>query len=337
MGEPEKPGEKPADEPTGDQPKLYDVAILGGGAAGYAAAIYAGRARLSTVLLDGMGGGGQLNVIDSIENYPGFPEPINGPDLQEAMRKQAERFGIAVTFDQIEKVAAWEGGVTLKGAYARYCARSLLVATGAHHRELCVPGEERLKGRGVSYCATCDGNFFKDQRVVVVGGGDTAVKDAIYLSRLVKKLTLVHRRDKLRAEKVMQEKLLALPNVEPRWDSVVEEIAGEGKVSGVVLKHVKTGARSELGADGVFVFIGVLPNTELLKGVVELDPAGYVRTDVSMCTSNPRIFAAGDVRSQSAKQIAAAVGDGVTAILRIQELLDSETPPRDLPHACMSL
>ncbi|HOX42303.1 MAG TPA: thioredoxin-disulfide reductase [Myxococcota bacterium] len=320
-----------AEKRDGEQPALHDVAILGGGAAGYAAAIYAGRARLSTLLVDGMGGGGQLNVIDQIENYPGFPEPISGPDLQEAMRKQAERFGVAVTFDQIEKVEPWEGGVTLAGAYGSYRARALLVATGAHHRELGVPGEERLKGRGVSYCATCDGNFFKDQRVVVVGGGDTAVKDAIYLSRLVRKLTLIHRRDKLRAEKVMQEKLLSLPNVEPRWDSVVEEVRGEGKVTGVRLKHVKTGAPSELEADGVFVFIGVLPNTALLRGVVELDPAGYVKTDVGMRTSHPHIFAAGDVRSRSVKQIAAAVGDGVTAMLNIQELLDSETPPRELP------
>ncbi len=322
-----------AEKPAGEPLELHDVAILGGGAAGYAAAIYAGRARLSTVLVDAMGGGGQLNVIDLIENYPGFPEPVSGPDLQEAMRKQVERFGVVVTFDQIEQVSSREDGIHLQGAYERFRARTLLVATGAHHRELAVPGEERLKGRGVSYCATCDGNFFKDQRVVVVGGGDTAVKDAIYLSRLVRKLTLVHRRDRLRAEKVMQEKLLALPNVDVRWDSVVEEILGEDKVTGVRLRQVKTGASSELATDGVFIFIGVLPNTGSLKGVVELDPAGYVKTDVNMRTSNPHIFAAGDVRSQSVKQIAAAVGDGVTAILRIQELIDTETPPRELPVA----
>jgi thioredoxin reductase (NADPH) len=319
------------------KPHLHDVLILGGGSAGYAAAIYAGRGRLDTRVVDAMGGGGQMNVIDVIENYPGFPEPISGPDLQAAMRKQVERFGVEVTFDQIEAVRAWEGGVSLKGAYGTYCGRTLIVATGAHHRELCAPGEERLKGRGVSYCATCDGAFFKDRHVVVVGGGDTAVKDAVYLSRIVSKLTLVHRRDKLRAEKVMQEKLFGLSNAEFAWDSVVEEILGEGKVQGVRLKHVKTGETRELLADGVFIFIGVLPNTDIFKGVLELDPAGYVKTDLDMRTSNPRVFAAGDVRSQSVKQIAAAVGDGTTAILRIQELLDSETPPRELPQACMFL
>lgn len=321
-------------EETAPGIELYDLIILGSGAAGFAAGIYAGRARLKTLVLDGMGGGGQMSITDIVENYPGLREPASGGDLAETMRRQMESFGLSVTFDQVEKVAFSEDGVTLKGAYGKYCGRSLLIATGAKHRELCVPGEEKLKGRGVSYCATCDGAFFKDQPVAVVGGGDTAVKEALYLSRIAKQVTVIHRRDKLRAEMVMQEKALAATNIEFKWFHVVEEIIGQGKVSGVRLRNVQTDETSELALDGVFVFVGIEPNTDLFRGQLELDKAGFIQTDIGMRSSHPRIWAAGDVRAGSVRQIASAVGDGVTAMLHIQEFLDTDTPPRDLPRSC---
>lgn len=315
--------------------ELYDLVILGAGAAGFAAGIYAGRARLKTLLLDGMGGGGQMAITDIVENYPGLTEAVSGAELSDRMRKQMESFGVEVTFDQIEKIALSDDGVTLKGAYGKYCGRAMIVATGAKHRELCVPGEEELKGRGVSYCATCDGAFFKDQNVAVVGGGDTAVKEALYLSRIAKQVTVIHRRDQLRAEKVMQEKALAADNIDFKWFNVVDEVLGDGgKVTGVKIRHVQTGDTEELALDGVFVFIGILPNTELFTGQLDLDEAGFVKTDVSMKTSHPRVWAAGDVRAASHRQIATAVGDGTTAMLDIQEFLDADTPPRDLPRSC---
>jgi thioredoxin reductase (NADPH) len=321
------------EENMSDTP-LYDLIILGSGAAGYAAGIYAGRARLKTLVLDGMGGGGQMAITDIVENYPGLTQAVSGQELAETMRKQMETFGTSVTFDQVEKVAFSDDGVTLKGAYGKYCGRTLLISTGAKHRELCVPGEETLKGRGVSYCATCDGAFFKDQHVAVVGGGDTAVKEALYLARIAKKVTVIHRRDKLRAEMVMQEKALAAANIEFKWFHVVEEILGQGKVKGVRVRNVQTDETSELALDGVFVFIGIEPNTDLFRGHLKLDPSGFVATDIDMRTSHPRVWAAGDVRARSVRQIATAVGDGVTAMLHIQEFLDTDTPPRDLPRSC---
>lgn len=321
--------------PKGDEnSELYDTIIVGGGPAGVAAGIYAGRGRLKTLVLDSMGGGGQLNVIDIIENYPGFVDPVSGPQLFEAMRLQMEKFGVEITFDGVEKVEAGEDFVTVVGDGGTYRGKTLIVASGAKHRDLCVPGESELQGRGVSYCATCDGAFFRGQRVAVVGGGDTAVKEALYLSRLVEHVTVVHRRDRLRAEKVMQEKALATPNMSFVWDTVVERVLGEEGVTGLALKNVKTGETSTLEVSGVFIFIGVIPNTSFLQGVVALDEARFAKTCIDMRTSHPRIFAVGDVRSGSVRQIASAVGDGTTAILAVQEMLDTATPPRDLPVRC---
>ncbi|MBW2700926.1 MAG: thioredoxin-disulfide reductase [Deltaproteobacteria bacterium] len=315
----------------GQEQVLQDVIILGGGPAGFAAGIYAGRGRLKTLVLDGMGGGGQLNTIDTIENFPGQLEAITGPDLVDKMRQQMEKFGTEITFDQAEKVTVDDDAqaITVEGAYGKYRGRTLLLASGARHRHLNVPGEEKLQGRGVSYCATCDGAFFKGQRVAVVGGGDTAVKEAVYLSRVVDHVTVIHRRDQLRAEKVIQEKALASENIDFLWDSVVESIEGEDAVTGLKIRNVKTEEKSELTVTGVFVFVGILPNTDIVKGLVNLDPSAFVVVDADMRTSHPRIFAAGDVRSGSVRQIASAVGDGTTAILNIQEHLDSETPPRE--------
>jgi thioredoxin reductase (NADPH) len=307
--------------------KLHDVVIVGGGPAGLAAGMYAGRAGLDAVVLDGMGGGGQMNMIDRIENYPGVMDVESGAQLAEVMRKQMEHFGLSVTFDQAEGVEAADDRVTVKGSES-YPAKTMLIATGSRHRPLGVPGEGKLMGRGVSVCATCDGPFFKGQPVVVVGGGDSALMEAVYLSRVVEHVTIVHRRDRLRAEKYLQDLAFAADNIEFVWDSQVEEILGEKEVTGVRLQNKKSGEASTIEVPAVFVFVGLLPNTDFVKGAVDLDQNGFVITDVRMRTSHPRIFAAGDVRVGSARQVGAAVGDGINAQVCIQEFLDTDTPPR---------
>ncbi len=307
--------------------KLNDVVIVGGGPAGLAAGMYAGRAGLDAVVLDGMGGGGQMNMIDRIENYPGVLDVESGAQLAEVMRKQMEQFGLSVTFDQAEGVEVGDDRITVKGSES-YPAKAMLIATGSRHRPLGVPGEGKLMGRGVSVCATCDGPFFKGQPVVVVGGGDSALMEAVYLSRVVKHVTIIHRRDKLRAEKYLQDLAFAADNIEFVWDSQVEAILGEKEVTGVKLKNKKSGETSTIEVSGVFVFVGLLPNTDFVKGAVDLDQNGFVVTDVRMRTSHPRIFAAGDVRVGSARQVGAAVGDGINAQVCIQEFLDTDTPPR---------
>ncbi len=309
-------------ENSKEESGLNDVIILGAGAAGFAAGIYSGRARLKSLVLDGMGGGGQMAITDIVENYPSLVEPISGAELAENMRKQMESFGTTVTFDQAEEITLKDDMVELKGAYGVYQGKTLLVATGADHRKLGVPGEKKLGGHGVSYCATCDGAFFRDQHVIVVGGGDTAIKEAVYLSRIVSKVTVIHRRDELRAEKVIQEKAFNTDNIEFEWFHVVEEILGDKKVTGVRVRNVKTDETKEIEAEGVFVFVGIVPNTELFKGKLDLDEAGFVKTNISMKTSHPRVWAAGDVRAESVRQIGTAVGDGITAFLNIQEFLD---------------
>ncbi|MCX7669688.1 MAG: thioredoxin-disulfide reductase, partial [Anaerolineae bacterium] len=305
--------------------ELFDLAIIGAGPAGLAAAVYAGRGGLKTVLLDGMGGGGQVNIIDKVENYPGVLDADTGAELADRMRRQAEQFGVPVTFDQVEGLVEEGDSLLLRGASESYRARTVILATGARHRPLGVPGEGRLMGRGVSVCATCDGAFFKGKPVAVVGGGSSAVMESIYLSRLVGPLTLIHRRDRLRAEKILQDRFFAAPNATVLWDSVVEEILGDQHVEGVRVRNLKTGEVRTLPVAAVFIFIGLIPNSDFAAGVVERDEAGFIKVDLHMRTSHPRVFAVGDVRAGSARQIATAVGDGVTAAVRVQELLDSAT------------
>ena len=307
--------------------KIHDVVIVGGGPAGLAAGILAGRAGLRAVGLDGMGGGGQMNIIEHIENYPGVVGVESGAQLAEIMRGQMEQFGLKVTFDQAEKVEVTDDRVTIQGSET-YPTTAMLIATGSRHRPLGVPGEGKLMGRGVSVCATCDGPFFKGQPVVVVGGGDSALMEAVYLSRVVKHVTVVHRRDKLRAEKYLQDLALSAENIDFIWDTQVEEVLGDKEVTGVRLKNRKTGETRELEVPAVFVFVGLLPNTGFVKGAVDLDQNGFVAVDARMRTSHPRIFAAGDVRVGSARQVGAAVGDGINAQVCIQEFLDTATPPR---------
>jgi len=308
--------------------KIHDVVIIGGGPAGLAAGVYTGRGGLDTVLLDMMGGGGQVNMIDRVENYPGVVDLESGADLAEIMRKQSEGFGVAITFDEAKEIELADDLVTIKGADDSYKARALIMAAGARHRPLGVPGEGRLSGRGVSYCATCDGAFFRGQHVAVVGGGSSAVMEAVYLSRIVEKVTMIHRRDSFRAEKVLQDRLFAADNVELLWDTAVQEVVGEGEVSGLKVKNLKTGESSQLDVAAMFVFIGLIPNSAVLEGIVEMDDFGFIKTDIKMRTNHKLIYAAGDIRQDSARQIGSAVGDGITAAVNIQEMLDTATPER---------
>ncbi|RME25125.1 MAG: thioredoxin-disulfide reductase [Deltaproteobacteria bacterium] len=312
-----------------NEKKKCDLVIIGAGPAGFAAGIYAGRSGLDTVLLDMMGGGGQVNIIDRVENYPGVPDIDSGAQLADLMRKQAEKFGVTVTFDQAERLEPGEDSVTVHCSGTSYEARAVLIASGSRHKPLGVPGEGKLMGKGVSVCATCDGPFFKGKKVAVVGGGSSAVMEALYLTNVVDHVTLIHRRDKLRAEKILQDRFLAAPNQNVLWDTVVEEILGEDQVTGLRVKNLKTGESSVLDVAAVFIFVGLLPNSDFARGVVDVDDWGFIKVDMDMRTSHPRIFAAGDVRIRSARQIGTAVGDGITAAVKIQEMLDTETPKRE--------
>jgi len=307
--------------------KVLDLVIAGAGPAGMAAGIYAGRGGLDALLLDMMGGGGQVNIIDRVENYPGVMDLETGADLAEVMRKQTESFGVGVKFEQIKKVEADGDLLAVTGAKT-YRTKKLLVATGARHRPMKVPGEGKLMGRGVSVCATCDGPFFKGKHVAVVGGGDSAIMEAVYLSRIVERVTIIHRRDRLRAEKLLQDRIFAAGNVDFCWDTVVQEVVGDEAVTALKLKNLKSDEVSDLEVAAVFVFIGLVPNTEFLEGLVELDESGFIKTDSRMRTSRANVFAAGDVRSDSVRQIGVAVGEAITAAVTIQEELDSQTPPR---------
>lgn len=311
-----------------DDARVHDLVVIGAGPAGLAAGIYAGRGGMDVVLLDMMGGGGQVNIIDRVENYPGLVGVENGMALAEIMSKQAAGFGANITFDEVSSIDTSGERLVVTGGNESYKAKAVLVASGAGHRVLGAPGEGRLSGKGVSYCATCDGNFFRGQPVAVVGGGNSAVMEALYLSRIVERVTLIHRRDKLRAEKVLQDRFFAAKNCEVIWNSTVDEIAGKDEVEGVKISDKQTGQSRLLEVAAVFIFVGLVPNTGFLKGVVDLDQNGFVKTDVHMRTSHPAIFAAGDVRADSARQIGTAVGDGITATIRIQEMLDTDTPPR---------
>jgi thioredoxin reductase (NADPH) len=297
-----------------DSPE-YDVIIIGGGAAGLAAAIYSVRAMLKTLVIEKQAVGGQILYTGEIENYPGFPEPISGPDLAVLYEKQATRFGTKFEYDTALHLEVDGPVKKVIGEFAEYTGKTLIIATGGEHNKLGVPGEEEFAGRGVSYCATCDGNFFKDMDVTVVGGGDAAMDEGLYLTRMTKNVTVVHRRDELRASKILQQRGFDSPKMDFVWDTEVEEIKGNGMVKSVVLKNLKTGEVTERETEGVFIYIGFHPVNDYLVGAVELDGAGHVVTDLQMRTNVPGVFAAGDVRAFSERQLANAVGDGVAAAL----------------------
>lgn len=302
------------------------VLIVGSGPAGYTAAIYTARANLQPLLVRGMQPGGQMTITTEVENYPGFAEPIMGPWLMEQMQAQAEHVGAKLVEDTIVDVDLSKRPFTLKGDSGDvYTGDTLIVATGATARWLGLESEEKYRGLGVSACATCDGFFYKGKEVVVVGGGNTAVEEAIYLTNFCSKVTLVHRRDSLRAEKIMQDKMFANPKIAVVWDSVIDEVLGGGMppgVTGVRLKNVKTGATSELKVDGVFIAIGHSPNTELFKGMLEIDAEGYIVTQPGRPLTNvPGVFAAGDVQDKHYRQAVTAAGSGCMAALEADRFL----------------
>jgi thioredoxin reductase (NADPH) len=305
----------------------YELIIAGGGPAGLTAGLYAARALLRTLLLEKMAPGGQAATTFHIENYPGFPEGISGPDLAQAMENQAKKFGLEVTYGQVKKVSFQEPLWEVEYEDRKFLAKAVIVASGVEPRKLGVPGEETLRGRGVSYCATCDGPFFKDQEIGVVGGGDSAVEEALYLTRFAAKVYLVHRRNALRAEKIIQERAFQNPKIEFLWDTVVTRVLGDSGVEGLELQNVKTKALRTLKVGGVFLYVGSLSNTEFLKGIVELDEQGYVVTDDQMATSAPGVFAAGDVRKKLLRQIATAVGDGAMAAFAAGQYIESRLWP----------
>ena len=290
----------------------FDYVVIGAGCAGLASAQYAARGGLSVLVLDVAGAGGQVLQISELENYPGVFPAVDGAAYMMTMQKQAEAFGAKVVQAQVLSIDKLPGGAfVVKTKKTSYEAACLCLATGAIHRNLEVPGEKEFSGRGVSYCATCDGPFFRNKKIVVVGGGDSACSEAIYLSTLSSDVSIIHRRDKFRAQQAVIDKMLAA-GVKPVYDSVVKEIKGSAKVESVVVENVKTGEQSELATDAVFIFTGMLPQTDLVD-MLPKDPAGYILTDENMETSVPGLFAAGDVRSKPFRQVVTAVSDGAIA------------------------
>jgi thioredoxin reductase (NADPH) len=309
--------------------KHTKVLIIGSGPAGYTAAIYAARANLKPIMVMGMQPGGQLTITTDVENYPGFAEVIQGPWLMDQMKAQAEHVGTEVLFDMITEIDLSQRPFSATGdSGAIYRGDSVIVCTGASARWLGLPSEERLRGFGVSACATCDGFFYRDREVVVIGGGNTAVEEALYLTNHASKVTLVHRRDRLRAEKILQARLFNNPKITVLWDSAVDEILGTGEppgVTGVRLKNVKTGALAELAVDGVFVAIGHTPATELFRGKLDMDDEGYIRTAPdSTATNVPGVFAAGDVKDKIFRQAVTAAGMGCMGALEAERFLALE-------------
>lgn len=300
--------------------ELYDVIIIGTGPAGLAAAIYARRAKLNMLLLDkSRFAGGQVLTTYEVDNYPGFPG-IGGMELGKKFKEHAAALGAEAAAEEVLSVKPEADRVIVETKKGTYETKTVLAAMGAGHRLLGVPGEEELAGMGVSYCATCDGAFFKNKTTAVVGGGDVAVEDAIFLARLCKKVYLIHRRDALRAAKSLQEKLFSMDNVEVLWDSVVKEIQGKDKVEQLITESVKDGRRQELPVEGVFIAVGIAPNSQILEGVVEMEEGGYVKAGEDGQTSQPRIFAAGDIRTKPLRQIVTAVSDGANAIHTISKI-----------------
>jgi thioredoxin reductase (NADPH) len=313
-----------APESAAQEDKVYDLIIIGSGPAGFAAALYAGRAHLDTLLITGNEIGGQVATTWDVDNYPAFPDGITGPELVERMQKHAEKFGARVEMDYITTVDLSQRPFTLTGYSGQYLARALVVATGASPRKLSVPGEQELTGRGVSYCGTCDGWFFQDKEVVVVGGGDSALEEALFLTKYASKVTIIHRRDELRAGASLQKRAQENPKVHYIWDSVVEEIVGEKAVSAVKLRNVKTDEISELPIDGVFVFIGHIPNTQLFEGQLDVDDHGYLVTDKRMRTNVEGVWVGGEAGDPTFRQVITSAGMGAAAAIEAQRWLDAE-------------
>ena len=300
---------------------IYDVIIVGGGPGGYTAALYAARAGLDTVVLEKLSAGGQMALTSQIDNYPGFEEGIDGFTLGEKMQQGAERFGARTELADVTKLNLTEKIKTAETSEGVFHGRTVIISTGANPRELGVEGEQSLIGRGVNYCAACDGMAFRGKEVAVIGGGNSAVADAMLLSRICRKVTIVHRRDTLRATKVYHDALRQQENVDFRWNSAVTELLHEDRLTGIRLKDVKTGEESVLPCDGIFVSVGRVPNTDLVKDTLKLDRAGYIIADESTRTNLPGVFAVGDVRTKVLRQVVTAVADGAMASFYAEEYL----------------
>ncbi|MCX6357128.1 MAG: FAD-dependent oxidoreductase [Candidatus Aureabacteria bacterium] len=335
---------------------IYELIIIGAGPAGLAAGVYAARDRLDCLLIERESPGGQLLLSADIANYPGVQGPLTGIELAGRMRNHAESFGLEIREGEVGAIdragglfnvrigeskgtraegtkegamertpkCAPRGSHTINIEQCSFKARAIIVASGSSYRKLGVPGEDRLRGRGVSYCGSCDGPLFRDKRVVAVGGGDSAIEEALFLTRFVSGATVVHRRDRLRAHRGLQQRAFNNKKISFAWDSVVKEIRGEQRVQGVLVENVRDGATQELPCEGVFIFVGSVPNSAFLRGVIELDGSGYVVTDINMHASTPGIFAAGDVRKDSVRQVASSAGDGVTAVIQVERYLDAQ-------------
>jgi thioredoxin reductase (NADPH) len=299
---------------------IYDMIVIGGGPAGYAAALYAARAGLDTLVIEKMSVGGQMALTDIIDNYPGFHEGVDGFTLGMQMQSGAERFGAKTAYDEVAAVELTPEIKKIVGMTDEYFARTVVIATGANPRELGIEGEEKLIGKGLHYCAHCDGRFYKNKTVAVVGGGNSAVSDALYLSHLARKVYLIHRRDSLRATKIYHEPLMRAENVEFVWDSAISDYIVDGKIVGARIKNLKSGDEKELRFDGLFVSIGRKPATELF-GELALDGAGYIVADETTKTAIPGVFAVGDVRTKALRQVVTAVSDGAVAAHFAEEFL----------------
>lgn len=299
----------------------YDMVIVGGGPGGYTAALYAARAGLRTLVLEKLSAGGQMALTRQVDNYPGFVEGVDGYELAGQMQRQAERFGAKTRYAQVEEVDLAANPKVIRTSEGTFYGKTVVLAMGANPRELGLPEEKELVGRGVAYCAACDGMAFKGRTVVVVGGGNSAAADALLLSRIAKKVILVHRRDTLRATQVYHEPLMKAENVEFRWNSVVTQLLAGDRLTGVRLRDVKTGEETDIAADGVFVSVGRVPATELVAGQVELDRGGYIVAGESTETAIPGVYAAGDVRTKLVRQVVTAVADGAVAVHMAEEFL----------------
>ena len=300
---------------------VYDMIVVGGGPGGYTAALYAARAGLDTLVLEKLSAGGQMALTEEIDNYPGFEDGIDGFTLAEKMQRQAERFGARSEYAQVERMDLTAAPKVLETSEGTFYGKTVVLATGATPRELGLPNEAALTGRGVAYCAACDGMRYKGKTVVVVGGGNSAAADAMLLSRIAKKVILVHRRDTLRATKVYHQPLMQAANIEFRWNSTITELLHEEKLTGVKLKDVNTGEETTVPCDGVFISVGRKPATELAAGQLELDRSGYIIADETTKTSLPGVYAVGDVRTKPLRQVVTAVADGATAVHMAEEYL----------------
>ena len=304
--------------------KRVKVLVLGSGPAGLSAALYAARAELAPVVLTGIQLGGQAALTYTVENFPGFPDGVGGAQLGELFQKQAERFGAKVEFDTASEVDLSQRPFKVKTDNGEYAADTIIVSTGADPNKLKIPGEDELTGRGVSYCATCDGWFFKDKRVVIVGGGDSALEEGLFITRYASSVTIIHRREELRASPLLQSRAKEHPKVNFIWNTVVTEVLGSDKVEAVRLKNTKTGEETIFETDGIFIFIGHTPNTQMFKGQLEMDARGYLKVDEKMQTSKAGVFAGGEAADPHFRQVVTSAGMGAAAAIQATRFLESE-------------